>query len=280
MLSDSSSSHYTPVYVTQRRLLGPDYVLHPADVLCSRGAFAARHPGNRRFKKTIKQMVPRYAKATSKLEKSQIVTVIMDSVRDETPDGGFVRRGKDGNWYELGDVACREKIGQTLRDQLSHLYRSSTKAKNPRRKLLKEFKEQKAKAMKQAFSQGNRNGFQATNQNQVTGSQPSINALLNSFTIPAFNNDDGSYISVSTPIPPLETPVPALKSSPMELSLSNIAMPPSVPVDDIPMPPLGNNMVEQLQLQDEDELEHEFGDLNLTNIFYQAFVVEGINLAA
>ena len=59
-----------------------------------------------------------------------------------TPNGGFVKKFGD-RWYEVGDAACREKIGQCIRDQLHTKYKSSTKAKKPRRKQLKELKKQR-----------------------------------------------------------------------------------------------------------------------------------------
>ena len=158
MVTDSSSSSSSstqeaaiPSFVAERRLLGPDYVPGAWDVICARGSGAANHQGNLRFREIIAEFVPKYAKATTKIEKSIIVTEIVEMVRDKTPDGGFVKKMADGNWYEVGDAACREKIGQTLRDHLHHLYKSSTRAKRPRRKQLKEIRDRKEKARQAAL---------------------------------------------------------------------------------------------------------------------------------
>jgi hypothetical protein len=40
---------------------------------------------------------------------------------------------KGGPWVEVDEVFAREKVGQSLRDRLSTMYRSSTKAKKQRR---------------------------------------------------------------------------------------------------------------------------------------------------
>ena len=78
------------------------------DVICARGKHALEHPGNKRFRALISARLEEYAKATSKMEKSRIVTSIIDAVR---PEGSFVKE-KAGKWFEVGDHVAREKIGQ------------------------------------------------------------------------------------------------------------------------------------------------------------------------
>jgi hypothetical protein len=58
----------------------------------------------------------------------------MSTIRDASPNGGFVRN-LDGAWYEVGDRNAREKIGQAFRDLLHDRYRSSTKSKASKRRL-------------------------------------------------------------------------------------------------------------------------------------------------
>jgi hypothetical protein len=141
--ASSSADSSIPAFGADRKLLGPDFCPGPYDVICARGAAAASHVGNLRFRKTVKDFVPQYSKATTKLEKSLLVSAIVDSVRDNAPEGGFVKKFEDGDWYEVGDACAREKIGQTLRDALHQKYKSSTKAKKPRRKELKEMKKER-----------------------------------------------------------------------------------------------------------------------------------------
>jgi hypothetical protein len=79
-------------------------------------------------------MLEKYAQATSKYEKTSIVSDVINSVRKSSADGGFVKQ-EGGVWYEVGDHLAREKVGQSLRDSLHSLYRSSTKAKRRRREV-------------------------------------------------------------------------------------------------------------------------------------------------
>lgn len=126
---------------SERRPLAHDFVPGPYDVICARGKQAAQHPGNVRFRDIIQRFKPEYAKAATKVEKSLLVSEIVDSVREHTPDGGFVKKF-GGRYYEVGDSVAREKIGQCLRDQLHSKYKSSTKAKKDRRKELRAIKKE------------------------------------------------------------------------------------------------------------------------------------------
>ena len=63
-----------------------------------------------------------------------IVSEIVDEIRSRSSTGtggGFIRR-RSGIFYEAGNHFAREKVGQSLRDSLSNMYRSSTKAKKNR----------------------------------------------------------------------------------------------------------------------------------------------------
>jgi hypothetical protein len=91
------------------------------DVLCGRGKSCYHWCGNQRFRTSIEQTLDSYQKSDTKLRKSVIVMEIVDLVRLNSPDGGgFVREIK-GQWYEIGDEAAREKVGQTIRDALIQL---------------------------------------------------------------------------------------------------------------------------------------------------------------
>lgn len=126
---------------SERRPLAENFVPGPYDVICARGKQATQHPGNVRFRQIIQQHKEEYSLATNKVERSLIVSRIVDSVREFSPNGGFVK--KFGSRYcEVGDSVAREKIGQCLRDQLHSKYKSSTKAKKSRRKELRAIKKE------------------------------------------------------------------------------------------------------------------------------------------
>eukprot|EP00934_Nitzschia_sp_Nitz4_P006316 Nitzschia sp. Nitz4//scaffold18_size181773//178945//179922//NITZ4_001948-RA/size181773-processed-gene-0.75-mRNA-1//-1//CDS//3329540110//6306//frame0 len=102
----------------------------PKDVICGRGAKAKNHSGNLVFKKYIQQFIGTYSDAQTKLEKSVIVTNVIDSIQGK--GGIFVKELEKNEWAEVGDELKRDKIGQAFRDALHGKYRSSTKAKRRR----------------------------------------------------------------------------------------------------------------------------------------------------
>eukprot|EP00540_Astrosyne_radiata_P015593 CAMPEP_0116838746 /NCGR_PEP_ID=MMETSP0418-20121206/9383_1 /TAXON_ID=1158023 /ORGANISM="Astrosyne radiata, Strain 13vi08-1A" /LENGTH=193 /DNA_ID=CAMNT_0004468781 /DNA_START=307 /DNA_END=888 /DNA_ORIENTATION=- len=62
--------------------------------------------------------LPRYVKSPSRVEKSTIIATIVDIVRG-TGAVGFVKQDAEtGAWFDVGDHAAREKVGQTIRDIL------------------------------------------------------------------------------------------------------------------------------------------------------------------
>jgi hypothetical protein len=131
--------------------LHKDFIPGPFDVICARGKRAKNHIGNQRFRQKIKEVTQAYADAESRLYKSLVVSSVIDYVRKESPNGGFVKE-VDGVWYDVGDQQAREKVGQALRDQLHPKYRSSTKSK--RRRWKQEEEERVRNGKKHARNQG------------------------------------------------------------------------------------------------------------------------------
>lgn len=106
----------------------------PCDVICARGSAAQNHPGNMRFNEVVAQHLPRYSKATSRAEKSVVVSTIVDAIRDNaSPEGGFVKQ-KNGRWYHAGEQVARDRVGQRMRDLLHSKYSSSSMVKKRRRR--------------------------------------------------------------------------------------------------------------------------------------------------
>ena len=106
-------------------------------VICGRGKIARNHIGNKRFRALLKKFAHKYGDASSKVEKSIVVSEIVETVRQAAkPYGGFVKQSCDGKgWVEVGDEMAREKVGSNLRDLLHAQYKSSTKAKLVRRRV-------------------------------------------------------------------------------------------------------------------------------------------------
>ena len=112
--------------------LPADFIPAPNHVVCARGKSYWEHSGNKRYRAIIAAASQRYSKTSNKLEKSLIVSEIIESIQGENNDGGFVK--KEGSRFVLcNQHFTREKISQSLRDGLKDMYRSSTTFKKSRR---------------------------------------------------------------------------------------------------------------------------------------------------
>jgi hypothetical protein len=129
------------------------------DVICGRGKKCYSHIGNERFRQRVTKMLGVYSQAKSKLDKSNVLSAVVDQVRHASPDGGFIKQAEDGRWADVGDFLARvsfyraflnsssiqrislfsffaisqEKTSQAFRDALHEQYKSSTVAKKKRR---------------------------------------------------------------------------------------------------------------------------------------------------
>jgi hypothetical protein len=99
----------------------------PYDVICARGKQAYNHEGNKYFRGIVTSATEKYSNVKSKLQRSMIVTEIVDVIRAK--GNGFIRQNEKGEWVECTDVMCREKVGQHFRNALGCQYKSSTKIK-------------------------------------------------------------------------------------------------------------------------------------------------------
>ena len=121
----------------ENRHLPADFSPSPKDVVCARGKSYWEHPGNKMYRALIAGATERYSATSNKLEKTLIVSEIVNAVHQQK--GMFVKKEKKGGpWVEVDEVFAREKIGQSLRDGLHDKYRSATKAKKQRKEKLNE----------------------------------------------------------------------------------------------------------------------------------------------
>ena len=102
----------------QRKILDADWTPCSWSVICARTKDARNHMGNKRLRVLVDSHVEKYAKA-SRIEKGIIVSSIIDSVRQASNGGGFVKQDKAGIWTEVGDAVAREKVGQSIREGLA-----------------------------------------------------------------------------------------------------------------------------------------------------------------
>lgn len=111
-----------------------DYSPGERDVICGRGRNIWQSAGNIHFRGIIMGRMDEYSTVATKAQKSNILSAIVDEIRKESPNGGFVKRdAKTGLWFEVGDFLAREKVSQGFRDILHENYRSSNRTKRRRR---------------------------------------------------------------------------------------------------------------------------------------------------
>lgn len=111
-------------------------------VICGRGKRCYASVGNLKLREVVLLCLPKYSKATTKKEKTEIVTAVMDHILDSCPGriGAFIKSDDLGRWYEVGEQVARERISSIFRDFLHPVYRSSSRSRVNRRKQTREMK--------------------------------------------------------------------------------------------------------------------------------------------
>eukprot|EP00980_Cylindrotheca_fusiformis_P000104 scaffold19_cov114-Cylindrotheca_fusiformis.AAC.51 len=114
-------------------LLPIDFVPSKYDVIVGTGREARHHIGNKTFQNIVKRYLGDYANRPSKVEKGRIISDIINESRKCNPaDTSFVKK-VEGRWYALNNETIRERVSQSLRNELHSKYRSSKQAKKQRR---------------------------------------------------------------------------------------------------------------------------------------------------
>jgi len=101
--------------------LPPDFEPGPKDVCSGRGKRNWNHAGNIAFRNLIQSNVEEYMTAPNKNEKTAIVCTIVDHMRRE--GCRFLQQNKQGLWFDIGDAKARDKVGHSLRDQVTAINR-------------------------------------------------------------------------------------------------------------------------------------------------------------
>ena len=109
----------------------------PYTVILGRGNMAFRSVGYQRLQVIISMHLNRYSNAKSRVERSSIVSSIIEMIQDGVGVNGgcaFVRLDEKTNrWYEVGERTYRERVGSMIRDRLHGQFRSSNRAKLAKR---------------------------------------------------------------------------------------------------------------------------------------------------
>ena len=102
------------------------YVPTPFDICSGRGKKNWNLEGNVAFRSYIQTKVAEYIDARTKVEKTKVVVTILSSLRQQGFQ--FLKEGKDKRYYDIGDKEARDKVGHSLRDQVTALKQKSQKS--------------------------------------------------------------------------------------------------------------------------------------------------------
>lgn len=105
-------------------VLPTDFTPSKLDVLCGRdvGPESYQYPGNQQFRRLVQSSLEPYMQCKTKFDKGLIVMSLVDTIRNKSPNGGFIKFDRETqSWLEIGDEAARKKVGHAIREALLHL---------------------------------------------------------------------------------------------------------------------------------------------------------------
>ena len=89
-------------------------VIQPTDIMLGRGPTCYNNPGNRLFRKLIKENAIYYKSQARRKEKAALVTRLIDEL--EAKEFRFLHRSLCGTWVEAPTKVVEKKVGHGLRD--------------------------------------------------------------------------------------------------------------------------------------------------------------------
>ncbi|CAB9515453.1 Nitrilase family, member 2 [Seminavis robusta] len=162
--------------MTTETILPAGFTPGDKDVMVGRGKVCYKHAGNRRLTEIVRSALGTYsASGATKKSKSELIKSIMSQIRDESPDGGFIKfDNESGRWFIVADRIAREKVSQTFRDALNDRYKSSTTSKTLKRR------QQRINRQTSTGSKGgsSSDGTNKVDQQEIPEAQARVDALL------------------------------------------------------------------------------------------------------
>jgi len=97
------------------------------DILCGRGEKCIKHPGTRRFHRIIKDNLENYMNASSRFEKSIVISSIVTSVQE--CGTRFIKFNRNAQRFVvLSEDQAREKAGHFIRDLVAKTIKQKEKS--------------------------------------------------------------------------------------------------------------------------------------------------------
>ena len=190
----------------EQTMLSIEFQPTPYSVIIGRGRSFHDAPGNKRLRGIATSFLQDYTNATTKQDKTVIVSRIVDMVRVACPkDAAFIKL-VNGRWWSLNDFRAREKVGYVLRDLLHDKYRSSSKAKVAKRRVQRQERKQAAATAAAAAASSNlSSSAQFTAEVSASGVNQALHQLLAQPQMDLAGNTNSVTVSSNQWIqPPLE----------------------------------------------------------------------------
>ena len=96
-----------------------DFIPGNFDVLCGRGKKNYNSLGNQRLRRIVDSYVEQYSAATSRQDKSDILSAIVNEVRQASPHGGFIKQDPvTERWFEVSSTLAitgqQDRVGRCI----------------------------------------------------------------------------------------------------------------------------------------------------------------------
>jgi hypothetical protein len=173
---------------TKRSQLGADFTPSRFSVICGRGKDSYDHVGNHHFRELASMFVARYSRASSKTDKSEIVSDMVGIIHQA--DGIFCKFVK-GAWFKVEDHYAREKAGALLRDMVQ-TQQPSSPVKAKKAKQVKKAKKTMAKAARPKIQNEIKRRNQQSNDSTPYQVQAQYGQLLVDYDTVVSHSDDSA----------------------------------------------------------------------------------------
>jgi len=117
--------------------LPPDFKPRPYSVIIGRGKTISNTEGNQHLRTLAISHLKQYTAAQTKADKTKIVSRIVNITKEAVGGLGAFVKFQDGCWWEINDALAKDKVGHVLRDLLHEKYKSSSKSKVERRRMMR-----------------------------------------------------------------------------------------------------------------------------------------------
>ena len=167
--------------------------ISPYSVVIGRGKVCKENIGNQRLEVLARTKVQQFAEATTKDDKSKVVTFLVDTVHK---NGGSFLKLVDNKFVEVNMRGAREKVGVVLRNLVGpDKYRSSCKSKVVARRKRVQARRTNGNKLSSSVAPS---ASSTSSERVITSDDSSLDKLLSCDIILELPGDDGDVSSIAS----------------------------------------------------------------------------------